>query len=80
MPEREYITPIGKGRIVQLRNDVTIAANRVYGKVGLRHSGGLRKEGISCEIIGPRTLAPLEEGLILVPVENNQAVFGPSGG
>lgn len=59
---------------------MTIIANRGYGEVGLRHSGGLRKEGIFCEIIGPRTLAPLEEGLILVPVENNQAVFGPSGG
>lgn len=65
VPEGDYVTPIGKGRVVQEGNDITIVATGYMIQFAQKAAGKLEDEGIICEIIDPRTLVPLDEELIL---------------
>lgn len=76
VPEGEYLIPLGKGDIKREGSDCTIVA---YGKmVGLSLAAAqvLEKEGISVEIVDPRTLRPLDEELIFQSVrKTNRCVI-----
>jgi pyruvate dehydrogenase E1 component beta subunit len=68
VPEGEHLVPIGKGDIKRAGTDCTIVA---YSKmVGLAQEAAkaLEKEGISVEIVDPRTLRPLDDELIFKSV------------
>jgi len=60
VPEEEYTIPFGKADIKREGKDVTIFAysNMVF--KSLEAAGELQKDGISCEVIDPRTLVPLD--------------------
>lgn len=68
VPEEEYLIPLGKGDIKREGTDVTLIAwNKVLHKV-LDVAEQLEKEGISAEVVDPRTLQPLDHELIFASV------------
>lgn len=70
VPEESYTIPFGEANIVREGDDVTIVAfGRMVGQA-LKAATALAKDGISCEVIDPRTTSPLDEDSILESVEN----------
>lgn len=68
VPEGEYIIPLGKGDIKREGADCTIVAYSKMVALCLRAAEQLEKEGISVEVVDPRTLRPLDEELIFQSV------------
>jgi len=68
VPEEPYTIPLGKGDIKRVGSDVTIVANSWMVWHALEAAEILSQEGISCEVIDPRTLYPLDEELICASV------------
>lgn len=56
----EFMIPFGKARIAKEGKDVTIVANLLYVSRALEAAAELEKEGISAEVIDPRTLVPFD--------------------
>jgi len=65
IPEEEYLVPIGKGDIKRGGNDVTIVAVGCMVPQALSAAEKLQAEGISVEVVDPRTLVPLDKEIIL---------------
>jgi 2-oxoisovalerate dehydrogenase E1 component len=68
VPELPYAIPIGKADIKRQGTDVTILATQAMVARSLSAAVQLEKEGISAEVIDPRTLRPLDEATILESV------------
>lgn len=68
VPEALYAIPLGKGIILRAGTDVTIVATMAMVPRAVAAAEQLAREGISVEIIDPRTLRPLDEELILASV------------
>jgi pyruvate dehydrogenase E1 component beta subunit len=69
VPDEDYTIPLGKGVIRMEGTDVTIVAIGSMVKLAMTSATGLSKNGISAEVIDPRTLVPLDEDLILSSVK-----------
>jgi acetoin:2,6-dichlorophenolindophenol oxidoreductase subunit beta len=69
VPEEEYLIPFGVADIKREGSDVTVFAysNMVF--KSLEAAAELEKEGISCEIVDPRTLVPLDEEALIKSVK-----------
>lgn len=65
VPEGEYIIPLGKADIKREGTDVTIVAISRMVQQALTAADALEANGISVEIVDPRTLSPLDEETIL---------------
>jgi len=66
VPEERYIIPFGKADIKRAGKDVTIIATMIMLHRALAVAAELEaKEGISCEVIDPRSLVPLDNATIL---------------
>jgi len=65
VPEKEYFVPFGKAQVRRKGTDVTVVAlaRMVYEALGAAED--LAKEGISVEVIDPRTLIPLDKEAII---------------
>jgi len=66
--DSEYLVPIGKGDIKRAGDDVTIVAIGGAMRLAMDVADTLAKEGISIEVIDPRTLKPLDTTLIIESV------------
>lgn len=64
VPDGEYTIPLGVGDIKREGTDVTLVAWNKMVLLALDVAAELEKEGISVEIIDPRTLMPLDEDMI----------------
>ena len=60
VPEEEYTIPFGKADIKRKGEDVTIFAYSNMVIKSLEAAEELEREGISCEVVDPRTLVPLD--------------------
>ena len=60
VPEGDYTVPIGKARVIQEGTDVTIIGISYMVTQVIEAAEIAAKEGISVEIIDPRTLSPLD--------------------
>ena len=70
VPEESYAIPFGEANIVREGDDITIVAlGRMVHQAG-KVAEGLASDGISCEIIDPRTTSPFDEDTVLESVEN----------
>ena len=69
VPDGDHVVPFGKARIVREGTDVTIVAVQNMVKVAQAAAEALANEGISCEIIDPRTLVPLDLETIIGSVQ-----------
>jgi pyruvate/2-oxoglutarate/acetoin dehydrogenase E1 component len=65
VPEEEYVEPFGKARIVREGTDVTVVAVAMMVNEAAQAAEQLASEGISVELIDPRTLAPLDKETII---------------
>jgi 2-oxoisovalerate dehydrogenase E1 component len=68
VPEQDYAIPIGKGDIKREGADVTVVATMTMVGRTLAAARVLEREGISVEVVDPRTLRPLDEDMILTSV------------
>ena len=68
VPNEEYTVPFGVADVKRPGKDVTIVANSRMVLFALDAAAELDKEGISAEVIDPRTLVPLDESAILESV------------
>ena len=68
VPEEPYTIPFGKADVKREGKDVTIVATLFMVQKALSAAERLAKEGISAEVIDPRTLTPLDEEAILASV------------
>jgi len=65
VPDEEYLVPLGKGVIRREGRDVTIVGKLLTVYRALEAAERLAQDGIEAEVIDPRTLVPLDKGLIL---------------
>ena len=68
VPQESYAIPIGKADIKRAGTDVTIVATQLMVERALSAARVLEREGISAEVIDPRTIKPLDEETILASV------------
>ena len=69
VPEGEYVIPIGMADVKRAGTDVTIVATGWMVKKSLAAAETLAKEGISAEVVDPRSLAPLDVKTIVHSVK-----------
>ncbi len=69
VPEGEHVVPLGQANVVREGGDVTIVALGYMLGQALAAAEQLAAEGVSAEVIDPRTLAPLDTATILASVE-----------
>jgi len=65
VPEGEFVIPFGKARTVVEGSDITVIAISRMAVLAEQAAKQLAAEGVSVEVIDPRTLSPLDEGAIL---------------
>ena len=65
VPEEEYLIPIGKGVVKREGTDVTVVAWGWPVRHALKAAETLEAEGVSVEVVDPRTLWPLDMETIL---------------
>jgi len=69
VPEGEHLVPFGVANVVRQGSDVTIVAVQRMLGVAMKAAHELDKEGVSCEVIDPRTLVPLDIDTIATSVK-----------
>jgi pyruvate dehydrogenase E1 component beta subunit len=69
VPEEEYLIPLGKADVKLQGSQVTIVAISGTVPLALAAAQELAKEGISIEVIDPRSLVPLDKATILESVK-----------
>jgi len=68
VPDESYVIPFGEAAIPRTGSDVTIVAFSLMVHRALEAADMLKAEGISVEVIDPRTSSPLDEDTILESV------------
>ena len=80
VPEGEYTIPLGVSDVKREGSDVTIIAWSKMVNVALKAAAALEEDGVSCEVIDPRTLRPLDVEPILASVrKTNRCVIVEEG-
>jgi pyruvate dehydrogenase E1 component beta subunit len=69
VPEGEYLIPIGKAKVVQEGDAVTIVSFGKIIKVALEAAQELEKEGIKVEVIDLRTVRPIDYATVIESVK-----------
>ncbi|MCX6925155.1 MAG: alpha-ketoacid dehydrogenase subunit beta [Verrucomicrobia bacterium] len=69
VPETEYLIPLGQADVKRQGNDITIIATSWMVLFALKAAARLAGEGISCEVIDPRTLWPLDKETLIRSVK-----------
>ena len=69
VPEGEFVVPIGIADVKRQGTDITIVATGWMVKKSLAAAEQLSKEGISAEVVDPRSLAPLDVDTIVNSVK-----------
>ncbi len=68
VPEEPYTVPLGRAEVKREGTDVTVVATARMVHVALAAAERLAEEGVSLEVVDPRTLSPLDEEAILASV------------
>lgn len=67
--DKDFAIPFGQARIAREGRDATIVATLLYVSKALEAAEILAGEGISCEVIDPRTMVPFDIDTILTSVK-----------
>jgi pyruvate dehydrogenase E1 component beta subunit len=70
VPDEAYTIPFGEANLTREGKDVTIVAIGRMVKIANEAADLLKKQGVSCTVIDPRTISPLDTGSILESVED----------
>jgi len=65
VPEESYTIPLGKADVKKEGKDVTIIATMAMVHRALEAAADLEKDGISAEVVDPRTLQPIDSETII---------------
>ncbi|NPV69339.1 MAG: alpha-ketoacid dehydrogenase subunit beta [Firmicutes bacterium] len=74
VPEGSYTIPLGKACVKREGSDVTVVATSIMVNHAVAAAADLEKDGISVEVVDPRTLVPLDEDTILASVRKTGRV------
>ena len=74
VPEEIYTVPLGKADVKREGDDVTVVATMAMVYKALEAAEELAKEGISVEVVDPRTLQPLDNETIINSVKKTHKV------
>lgn len=69
VPDEEYLIPFGEAKVLREGSDVTLIATSSMRQVCEKAAELLDNDGISAELIDPRTIVPLDEHTILSSVK-----------
>ena len=69
VPEEDYLVPLGKADVKRKGTDVTIIATSWMVLHAMTAAEKLAEKGVSCEVIDPRTLWPLDKDTIVKSVK-----------
>ena len=69
VPEEEYIIPLGKADVKKEGEDLTVVAVSAMVPKALSAAKALEEEGVSVEVIDPRTIVPLDKETIVDSVK-----------
>jgi pyruvate/2-oxoglutarate/acetoin dehydrogenase E1 component len=69
VPEEDYLVPFGQAAIRKQGSDVTVVALAKMVHDAIAAAEDLAGEGISIEVVDPRTLIPLDKGTIIESVK-----------
>jgi len=72
--DKDFTVPLGVADIKREGTDATIVARSLMVPVALKAAEVLEKEGVSCEVIDPRTIRPLDVGTIIESVKKTNRV------
>jgi pyruvate dehydrogenase E1 component beta subunit len=70
VPEEAYTIPFGEANVLREGKDATVVAFGRMVSLAMLAAQALAKDGISCEVIDPRTTSPLDADTILESVES----------
>ncbi len=74
VPDEDYTVPIGKGVVRREGSDVTIIATLLMMHVALQTAAALEGEGLSAEVVDPRSLNPFDWELAEASVQKTTRV------
>src|SRR3979490_1055334 len=75
VPEEEYTIPLGAADVKRAGDDITLVATSSMGQIALGAANLLEKEGISAEVVDPRTTWPLDEtNIIETPKKTSRVI------
>lgn len=69
VPEEEFLIPFGEANVLREGSDVTLIGTSSMRQVCEKAGEMLAADGISAEVIDPRTIVPLDEATILESVK-----------
>jgi len=75
VPEAPYAIPFGKADIKKEGDDITLVATARMVHVALATAKKLEEDGISLEVIDPRTIVPLDKQTIISSVKKTSRVI-----
>ena len=75
VPEELYAIPLGKADVKREGDDLTVVATLAMVPRVLAAAEVLSREGVSVEVVDPRTLRPLDEDTILASVRKTSRVL-----
>jgi pyruvate/2-oxoglutarate/acetoin dehydrogenase E1 component len=80
VPDGEYTIPFGVADVKRVGEDITIVATSSMIRVALAAAEQLESDGISAEVIDPRTLVPLDvEALVRSAEKTGRAIVVDEG-
>lgn len=74
VPDELYTVPFGKAEVRRSGNDVTLVATAKMVHTALEAADVLAKDGISAEVIDPRTLVPFDTDTVVESVKKTHAL------
>lgn len=75
VPEEEYLIPFGQANILRDGKDITLIATSSMVQVAQKAAEALAGEGISAEVIDPRTIVPLDEDALVASAKKTSRVI-----
>ena len=72
--DEDFTIPLGVADVKREGTDATIVARSLMVPVALKAAEELEKQGVSCEVIDPRTIRPLDIGTIIKSVKKTNRV------
>ena len=61
MPDNEYLTPVGEASVVREGSDITLIGMGSTMRMTIQAADKLSKDGVECQVVDVRSLAPLDE-------------------
>jgi pyruvate/2-oxoglutarate/acetoin dehydrogenase E1 component len=75
VPEGDFTVPIGSARVMREGTDLTIVATAYMVHEALEAADRLAEEGVSVEVVDPRTVQPLDTDTIVASVEKTHRLL-----